>query len=319
VGSPLDSGNVDAFLVHVPQRAKVAQLGNMEFNRLHRIVDFSLGGPATNRHAQTASNADWILDADNNIAARYPTPLQNTVTSTTAESYWKGGNSAWGIALVKLGHTVETLPTSASITYGSTTNAQDLSNYNVFVVNEPNILFSASEKSAIIQFVQNGGSLMMIADHTISDRNNDGWDSPAIWNDFMSNNTVQTNPFGFTINLTDINTTSTNKSTISHPVLNGSQGTVSTLQFNNGATISINPTANATVQGHIWTSGVTQNTTNILCATSTFGTGRVFVLADSSPVDDGTGTTGDILYNGWGVYSHSRLLMNASLWCAKVQ
>lgn len=272
-----------------------------------------------NRHAQTAGNADWILDADNNVAARFPTPLQSTITATTAESYWKGANSSWGIALVKLGHTVETLPTTASITFGNTTNAQDLSNYNVFVVNEPNTVFTSSEKTAILQFVQNGGSLIMIADHTISDRNNDGWDSPAIFNDFMSNNTVQTNPFGFSINLVDINTTSTNKSTVSHPVLNGTQGTVTTLQFNNGATISINPTANATVQGHIWTSGVTQNTTNILCATSTFGTGRVFVLADSSPVDDGTGTTGDILYNGWGVYSHSKLLLNASLWCAKVQ
>jgi hypothetical protein len=272
-----------------------------------------------NLHAQTAGNADWILDADNNVAARFPTPLQSTITATTVESYWKGANSSWGIALVKLGHTVETLPTTASITYGSTTNAQDLSNYNVFVVNEPNTVFSSSEKTAILQFVQNGGSLIMIADHTISDRNNDGWDSPAIFNDFMSNNTVQTNPFGFSINLVDINTTSTNKSTVSHPVLNGTQGTITSIQFNNGATISINPTANATVQGHIWTSGVTQNTTNILCATSTFGTGRVFVLADSSPVDDGTGTTGDILYNGWGVYSHSKLLLNASLWCAKVQ
>jgi hypothetical protein len=272
-----------------------------------------------NRHAQTAGNADWILDADNNVAARFPTPLQSTITATTSESYWRGGNSAWGIALVKLGHLVETLPSSASITYGSSSNVQDLSNYNVFVVNEPNTVFTSSEKTAILQFVQNGGSLMMIANHNISDRNNDGWDSPAIWNDFMSNNSVQTNPFGLSINLVNISNTSSNKSSISHPVLNGSQGIVSSIQFNSGSTISINSTANPTVQGHIWTSGVTQNTTNILCATSTFGTGRVFVLADSSPVDDGTGTTGDILYNGWGVYSHTRLLMNASLWCAKVQ
>jgi hypothetical protein len=42
-------------------------------------------------------------------------------------------------------------------------------------------------------------------------------------------------------------------------------------------------------------------------------------LGDSSPVDDGTGNSGNVLYNGWGVYSHSKLLLNASLWCAKLQ
>ncbi len=272
-----------------------------------------------NRHAETAGNADWVMDADNNVAARFPTPLQSNVTSTTAETYWKGAISAWGIALVKLGHTVETLPTSSSISYGNSSNTQDLSNYNVFVVDEPNTVFTSAEKTAILNFVQNGGSLMMISDHTISDRNNDGWDSPMIWNDLMSNNTVQTNPFGFTIDYTDISTTSSNVSTSTHPILNGTQGNVTSLQFNNGATISINPTANSSVQGLVWTSGVTKNNSNILCASSTFGSGRVFVLADSSPVDDGTGATTDVLYNGWGVYSHSKLLLNASLWCAKVQ
>jgi hypothetical protein len=41
---------------------------------------------------------------------------------------------------------VETLPWNGRITYGDATNTQDLSNYKVFVVDEPNILFSAIEK-----------------------------------------------------------------------------------------------------------------------------------------------------------------------------
>ena len=272
-----------------------------------------------NRHAETAGNADWVMDANSNVAPRFPTPLQSTITSTTSESYWTGAISAWGIALVKLGHTVETLPTTVSITYGNSANAQDLSNYTVFVVDEPNTLFTATEKTAILNFVQNGGSLMMISDHTISDRNNDGWDSPMIWNDLMTNNTVQNNPFGFAIDYADFSTTTSNISTAVSPVLSGSQGAVTSIQFNNGTTATLNSTANATVQALVWKSGVTQNNSNVMCATSTFGTGRVFFLGDSSPVDDGTGSAGNILYNGWGVYSHSKLLLNASLWCAKLQ
>ena len=105
------------------------------------------------------------------------------------------------MALVKLGNSVENLPTGTAITYGNAANPQDLANYNVFVVDEPNTLFTAAEKTAIVNFVKNGGGLFMISDHTMSDRNNDGYDSPAIWNDLMTNNSVQANPFGFSIAL----------------------------------------------------------------------------------------------------------------------
>jgi hypothetical protein len=76
-----------------------------------------------------------------------PTPLQSTITATTAETYWTGAISSWGIALKQ--DTVETLPVGTAITYGNTSNPQDLSNYNVFVVDEPNIRFTAAEKTAL--------------------------------------------------------------------------------------------------------------------------------------------------------------------------
>jgi hypothetical protein len=272
------------------------------------------------RHAETAGNADWVIDEDNSTPQRIPTPLQSTITSSTSETYWTGALSSWGIALVKLGHSVETLPSTGSITYGNSTNAQDLSNYNVFVVDEPNTVFTATEKAAILHFVQNGGGLIMISDHTQSDRNNDGWDSPAIWNDLLTNNTVQSNPFGFAVALTNISGTSSNMITASSsPVLSGSQGTVTSIDFSNGATLNLSPTANSTVQGLIWTSGSTKNNSNVMCATSTFGTGRVFAITDSSPMDDGTGNPSDVLYSSWSSYSHSKLMMNASLWVAKLQ
>jgi hypothetical protein len=77
------------------------------------------------------------------------------------------------------------LPYNGNITYGDSSNSQDLSNYKVFIVVEPNIKFTASEKTAMLSFVANGGGLFIVSDHNISDRNNDGWDSPAIWNDFL--------------------------------------------------------------------------------------------------------------------------------------
>ena len=268
--------------------------------------------------AETAGNADWVLDADSS-PQRFPTPAQSNVTATTTESFWRGALSAWGIALAKLGHSVETLPSGTAITYGGT-GAQDLKNYDVFVVDEPNIRFTAAEKTAILNFVKNGGGLFMISDHTVSDRNNDGWDSPAIWNDLMSTNTVQTNPFGITITLNNFSETTSNRlSATTNPILNGSQGIVTNLKYSAGASMSINTTANATAQGLIWRASSSQGTSNIMCASATFGTGRVFVIGDSSPADDGTGATGDTLYPGWTeLASHSRLHMNASLWLAKL-
>ena len=270
--------------------------------------------------AETAGNADWVIDEDSNTPIKTPTPAQSTITATTPETFWTGALSSWGISLVKAGNVVETLPAGAGITYG-TTGAQDLSKYDVFVIDEPNTRFTAAEKVAILNFVSHGGGLFMIADHTISDRNNDGWDSPAIWNDLMTNNTVQANPFGFSIDLTNISETSSNvwTSSSTNPILNGLQGTVSQLQFNNGATLSLQPTVNNNVQGLIWRNTSAQTTSNVMCASSKYGTGRVFVVTDSSPMDDGTGASTDILYVSWPLYSHSKLFMNASLWLAKLQ
>jgi hypothetical protein len=272
-----------------------------------------------NTKAETAGNADWVIDQDNNVAQRIPTPLQSTITSTTSVTYWTGAISSWGISLAKLGHIVETLPTTGTITYGNNSNAQDLSKYDVFVIDEPNKIFTSAEKTAMLQFVQNGGGLCMISDHTISDRNNDGWDSPAIWNDFFTNNSIQSNPFGMSVTLNNISGTSTNMTTLSNTITNGSQGAVTQIEFNNGATLTLNTTANANVRGLIWRSGYTQNTSNVMCASSTFGTGRVFMLGDSSPTDDGTGAAGNVLFPGWSSFSHAKLLMNASLWLAKKQ
>ncbi len=292
------------------------------------------------RKAESAGNADWVIDADvfnlgysngNPVAGsgseanaqRIPTNAQSNITATTSENYWKGALSGWAIDCVKKGYTVETLPYNVSITYGNSSNPQDLSNYKVYVICEPNIVFTSAEKTAILQFVQNGGGLFMIADHDISDRNNDGWDSPHIWNDLMTNNSVKTNPFGFTFDYANFSQTTTNIPNLpSDPLLRGTMGNVTAMQFSNGTSLTLNSTANSTVKGIIYKSGSSFGNTNVMAAYCQFGSGKVVVIGDSSVADDGTGDTGDSLYNGYFAEangSHRLLIMNATIWLANQQ
>jgi len=288
---------------------------------------------------ESASNADWVIDADaynlgfnGAVAAvgsgnesnpqQFPTPDQSTVTSTTAEAYWKGALSSWGIDCAKQGYQVETLPYNGLITYGVATNTQDLSRYKVFIVCEPNIVFSASEKIAILNFVKNGGGLFMVSDHNVSDRNNDGWDSPHIWNDFLTNNTMETNPFGIAFDLVNISGASFNVTTNpKDSILNGKMGKVTEAEWFNGTTMTLSPSKNTAALGKIFTTGSSiTGTTNVMFATSRYGKGKIAAIGDSSPCDDGTGDPNDAsLYNGYwtdGAGNHRPLLMNATIWLA---
>lgn len=293
--------------------------------------------------AEMAGSADWVIDADtHNIffsssthlpytssgtgqsnPQRIPTPAQSGITSNTIETFWDGALSALAVDCVKQGYTVETLPYNSQITYGNSANVQDLSNYKVFVVDEPNMSFSATEKAAIVNFVKNGGGLMMISDHTVSDRNGDGIDSPAAWNDLLTNNTVQNDPFGIAFDLVNISGSSTAFATLTstspyYSVLHGVMGVPTQVLWSNGTTMTLNTTANSSVKGLVFKSGSsTTGTTNVMAAVATYQSGKVFAMGDSSPFDDGTGDTGDTLYNGYSSDAsgnHRLLIMNAMIW-----
>lgn len=289
------------------------------------------------RKAETAGNADWIIDADqNNLlwnpnatvsgttneanAQRYPTPAQSGITANTVETYWKGALSNWAVDCVKYGYTVESLTYNGQITYGNSSNLQDLSNYKVYIVVEPNILFTTAEKTAMMQFVQHGGGLFLISDHTVSDRNNDGNDSPDIWNDFISNNGVSNNSLGFRFDLANISQTSSNVITAaSDSLLHGPYGNVTQVQLSNGTTLTLNTTQNSSAKAVIYTTGSSHGTTNALCVYSRVGSGKVAALGDSSIPDDGTGDANDVLYNGYigdANGNHQKLLMNITIWLA---
>jgi hypothetical protein len=263
-----------------------------------------------NAHAETAGNADWI------ISSSQPDPLSED-SSPSAETDWTGALSSWGVALQKTGDYSLKTATSA-LTYGGSA-ATDLSNFDTLVLPEPNTLFTTAEKTAIMTFVKNGGGLFMISDHTGADRNNDGEDAVEILNDLMTNNSVDsTDPFGFSIDSLSISSDYPSAiSDSSNPVLHGSFGTVTKSLIASGTTATLKPADNSAVKGLLYRTGYSGNT-GAFFATSTFGSGRVAFWGDSSPIDDGTGQSGNTLYDGWNDSgaTNAALALNATEWLA---
>ena len=295
--------------------------------------------------AETAANADWVIDSDvfnldfnpgpvtgtggdESNPQRVPTPAA-TLGQTYSETYWKGALSYWGLDCVKNNYSPETLPVGAAITYGNAGNAQDLSHYKAFIVCEPNIQFTAAEKTAILTYVANGGGLFMISDHDASDRNSDGWDSPRIWDDLMqSNSTGNTNPFGMIFNrpgtasIDNFSETSSNVNpalAANDSILHGPMGNVSMVKWTNGTSMTLSPAANATVRAVIYKTSVSPATGNnlVMVAYAHYGQGKVIAIGDSSPCDDGTGDPNDNLFTGYDgdvPPNHRNLLMNGTIW-----
>lgn len=102
-----------------------------------------------NTHEETAGAADWVID---------------------------GAFSDFGQALANQGYTVKELRKSTPITLS------DLQQAQVFVMAEPNDPLKTSEQGAILQYVQNGGSILFIGDHYNADRNR--WDGSEVMNGY---------------------------------------------------------------------------------------------------------------------------------------
>ncbi len=266
-----------------------------------------------NTKAETAGNADWV------ISTSQPDPLGEDA-SPSSETDWTGALSSWGVALQKAGgYSLATLPSGHTITYGDSSNAQDLANFDTFVLDEPNTKLTTAEKTAVMKFVQNGGGLFLISDHNNSDRNNDGCDSPCVINDLMTNNGVDnTDPFGFSVDLLDISADTPRAiSDSTDPVLHGPFGAVTGSIIADGTTFTLKPADNPNVKGLLYRTGYSGNT-GAFFVRSGFGSGRVVIWGDSSPVDDGTGSSGNTLYDGWNDTrgTDAALALNATAWLA---
>ena len=162
---------------------------------------------------------------------------------------------------------------------------------------EPNIALTSSEITAIRAFVQNGGGLFMIADHAGADRNNDGIDAAGVFNQLMGspsvfgivyNDNSSDSTFGWFDNHPDDNYTSDATSVIIH----GAFG-VPSAGRGLGLFGSTSMTVSGAAKGHVWKTGVSNTSTSgITFATSTYGTGRVAAVGDSSTGEDATNGCG---------------------------
>lgn len=275
-------------------------------------------------HAQTAGNADWVLDEDTcGTAQRFPTPDQSNITPSTPETFWSGAFSAMGIDLVKKGFRVESLPIGSRVTFGDASNPQDLSNYAVYVIPEPNIRFSTAEITAILAYVRNGGGLFLIADHAGADRNNDGFDAPRIFNQMAGSPSV----FGITFNGNKNDRTlgwfndqpGRFTADATSPIVGaGAFGTPSPSR-GLGLFGSTSMTLSGNAKGHIWRTTSTPDTpTGVTFATSTFGSGRVAAVGDSSPSEDETNNCNHNTHPGYTAtqFDNALIFANAVAWLA---
>ncbi|MDB4897600.1 MAG: DNA-binding protein, partial [Firmicutes bacterium] len=111
-----------------------------------------------NTHAETAGNADWVLD---------------------------GGFSDMACAIAGQGYTVEEIRAYPLTQTG-------LSAYNAVVFGEANIPLTTVEEQALQQYVSGGGGLLLVGDHYQADRNLNTWDATEVFNGFRRGHYNQT-------------------------------------------------------------------------------------------------------------------------------
>lgn len=244
-----------------------------------------------NTHGQTAGTADWVID---------------------------GGFSDFGKGLAGSGFDVKELRKSTPITYN------DLSGYSVFVVPEANIPYKSSEQAALLQYVQNGGSVFFIADHYNADRNKNRWDSSEVFNGYRRG--AWTNPakgmtteeatsdamqnvassdwlasnFGVRFRYNAIGDVTANDIVAPSQAFGITLG-VPTVAMHAGSTVAITDPNKAKGIVYLpktttkWSNAVDQGVYNgggraegPFAAVSKVGTGKAAFIGDSSPVEDAT-------------------------------
>lgn len=244
-----------------------------------------------NTHGSTAGAADWVID---------------------------GAFSDFANALADKGYYVKELRKVTPITLA------DLTGWDVVVMAECNIPFKASEQAALLQYVQNGGSLFLIADHYNADRNKNRWDGSEVFNGYrrgawsnptkgmataeansypmqgvVSSDWLATN-FGVRFRYNALGDLVANDIVAPSQAFNITTG-VATVAMHAGATLAIlDPTKakgivylpTTTVK---WASAVDQGVYNgggrpegPMVAVAKVGLGKAAFIGDSSPIEDAT-------------------------------
>lgn len=237
--------------------------------------------------------------------------FDRTKSEDAGDADWRidGAYSEWADALREKGYEVDSL-------FGDDILAEDLVGVHVLVIPEPQDPFSDSERQVIIDFVAAGGGLLLLGDHRISDRNNNGWDSPEVFNGWdgsspsnvpqhlrRSLDTDTVFGIGFSFNSGYWSPVYTVFPATSHPVLEGvnSAGVYVGTHLNVYEGVSL-----------LERSGKTY------LAANTLGEGRVLAFGDSSAFSDGSYSNGSTNHhNDWVKLDNARLALNMIDWLAK--
>ena len=259
-------------------------------------------------------NSDWVVDA----GARVPSP-----SNPADGAAWAGALSSFAFDLHGRGFAVESLlPWEGRLTFGDTTNPQDLARYGVLVVVEPSRQMMAAEKEALVRFVQAGGGLLAVANHLGADRDGNGWSAPQVWNDLVDANPVGADPFGFRFDPVDVDESQPldRLAAPTHPVLSGPAGTVRRIGFYQGCSARLTGT-NASATALVQLPDAPDASTRLAAGVAEVGAGRVVFLTDSAIAGDGTdshGTT-NASHDAWhsAVEDNRAFFVNAVEWLSK--
>ncbi len=143
------------------------------------LVPLLLWGGASPLRAQGANDPAPFIQARGTVNGK-KVLFDNTHGSTAGAADWviDGAFSDFANALADRGYYVQELRKVQPLTLA------DLSGWDVLVMAECNIPFKTSEQAALLQYVQNGGSLFLIADHYNADRNKNRWDGSEVFNGY---------------------------------------------------------------------------------------------------------------------------------------
>lgn len=257
-------------------------------------------------HRQVAGNAFWIVDAD------APSPVPATPTSAAS---WSGAISAWGFGLFSSGrYAITQLPSGSTLNFGAG-GAGDLSAVDVFVSDEPETAFTATERTALMSFASAGKGIFLVSDHSGAKRCSACTEAWQVINGFLT--TGGATAFGIQVDGNDVGSGSAGltgtpvSGTLTSPFTAGPFGAASSLVFHDGSTVSV-------VAGHPNAQVIVRASSGGLMVASQLTTGgRLVVLGDSSPADDGTCTgCSAALHDGWDEASARAFILNATAWLA---
>ena len=191
----------------------------------------------------------------------------------------------------------------SAIDQNGTISGELLKDFKAVILAEPNNPYLEAEQQALVNFVKQGGGAFIIGDHGDADRNNNGWDAVKALNEFCPE-------FGFKF-AGDFLYEAPLAGEIdnNHPLMFQVRGIGAWA----GSTFKIIDSKEATA-GNVIGSKI-KNAPYVVAAT--YGKGRVVAIGDSSPFDDGTGSTGTKnLHDSYDsyMYSHPQFAYNSMMW-----